>query len=172
LFLTEDQRNPLAMNTEQALDPIKFNLTQNTISEYIRNLSISAIPIDVRIAELPVHDYRYKTVYYFSSPISAAPLYSLCLLFAAIFIGIGIWSLVENGISAADGGILQVMTATARRTKMEDLTRAQNFDQVRLPEELLDLKIRYRELLDVDGIGTRSWIRHCRRDKGTKKGLC
>jgi hypothetical protein len=154
VFLTEDERNPLATDTEKSLSPIKFNLTEITINEYIRNLSISAISLDVGAAEIPVHDYRYETVYLFSSPISIALPYSLCLLFAAISVGIGIWSLVQNGTSAADGGFLQVMTATTGRTRMEDLTQAQHFDQDKLPKELLDLKIRYGELLDVDGTGT------------------
>jgi hypothetical protein len=154
VFLTEDQRNPLAVDTKQSLSPKKFNLTEDTINEYIRNLSISAISLDVGAAQMPVHDYKYKTVYHFSNPLSIILPYSLWLSFATISIGIGIWSLVQNGTSAADGGFPQVITAITGRTKMEDRTLAQHFDQDKLPKELLYLKIRYGELFNVDGIGT------------------
>ena len=46
------------------------------------------------------------------------------------------------------------MTATTGRTKMENLVRAQHIDKDSLPKDLLDLKIRYGELLDEEGVGT------------------
>ena len=70
--------------------------------------------------------------------------------------GIRIWSLNQNGVSAIDGGFLQVMTTTTGRTNMEELTIAHKryIDGDNVPRELLDLKVRYGELVDDEGVCT------------------
>jgi hypothetical protein len=124
------------------------------VNEYLIMTAISALSLNAGETPVPVNTTNYQATYEFSNPLNLVLPYSLSLLFCMVFVGIGIWSWTHNGASAADGGFLQVMTATTGRTRMEDLVVAQHIDKDNLPEELLDLEIRYGELLDAEGVGT------------------
>jgi hypothetical protein len=132
----------------------EMNITETIINEYLAMTAISALSLNVGETPVPVTSTTYQATYTFSNPFNLILPYSLSLFFCAIFVGIGIWSWAHNGASAADGGFLQVMTATTGRTRMEDLVIAQHIDKDNLPEELLDLEVRYGELLDAHGVGT------------------
>jgi hypothetical protein len=136
------------------IDPGQLNITQATINEYLIKVAISALSLNAGTTPVPVNITTYQATYEFSNPFNLILPYSLSLFFCAIFVGIGIWSWAHNGASAADGGFLQIMTATTGRTRMEDLAIAQRIDKDNLPEELLDLEVRYGELLDAHGVGT------------------
>lgn len=46
------------------------------------------------------------------------------------------------------------MTTTVGRAKMEDLVMSQDTGGETMPKELLDLKFRYGELVDEEGLGS------------------
>jgi hypothetical protein len=137
-----------------SIDSKGLNITETTINEYLIKVAISALSLNAGTTPVPVKITTYQATYEFSNPLNLILPYSLSLFFCAIFVGIGIWSWTHNGASAADGGFLQVMTATTGRTRMEDLVVAQHIDNDDLPKELLDLQVRYGELLDAEGVGT------------------
>lgn len=126
------------------------------INEYISNVTLSALNLGLGTQLTPVNVTEYKTTYEFSAPINLILPYALSLFFGIIFVIVGIWSMVQNGTSAADGGFLQIMTSTVGRTEMEDLAVAHQakMDGDNVPKDLLKLKIRYGELIDGEGMGT------------------
>jgi hypothetical protein len=153
-FSDQQRRNDTYIDGRAKISPKEINVTEAAINEYLIKMAISALSLDVGKAPVPVNITTYQATYEFSNPLNLILPYSLSLLFCIVFVVIGIWSWTHNGASAADGGFLQVMTATTGRTRMEDLVVAQHIDKDNLPEELLDLEIRYGELLDADGVGT------------------
>ena len=136
----------------------RFNITQDSINEYMTNLTIAALTLNVATSKTQVQTSEYRTTYEFSAPINIFLPYALCLAFGAAFVAIGIWSLAQNGSPAADGGFLQVMTTTVGRTQMEELAIAlQTGDNPEnITKELLNLRVRYGELIDGAGIRTGS----------------
>jgi hypothetical protein len=80
--------------------------------------------------------------------------YSICLAAATVYAAIAIWSLWRNGLPAADGGFLQIMTATRGNTEMERLVlRDRPMSMENMSKELKGLKIRYGELVGEDVLG-------------------
>jgi hypothetical protein len=155
VFLTDQQRhNDPTFDTSAVIDPRDLNISQITINEYLINTTISALTFNLGESPVPVLVTTYQATYQFSNLLIFLLPYSLSLFFGMIFVGIGVWSWMQNGTSAADGGFLQVMTATTGRTQMEDLVIAQQIDKDNIPKELLDLEVRYGELLDAEGVGT------------------
>jgi hypothetical protein len=155
MFLSDQQRqNDTDPTIPTGIELKELNITETTINEYLAMTAISALSLNVGETRVMVTSTTYRATYTFSNPFNLILPYSLSLFFCAIFVGIGIWSWAHNGASAADGGFLQIMTATTGRTRMEDLAIAQHIDKDNLPEELLDLEVRYGELLDAHGVGT------------------
>jgi hypothetical protein len=155
MFLSDKQRrNDPDSTTPIGIQTKELNITETTINEYLVMAAISALSLNAGETPVPVNITTYQATYEFSNPFNLILPYSLSLFFCAIFVGIGIWSWAHNGASAADGGFLQIMTTTTGRTRMEDLAIAQRIDKDNLPEELLDLEVRYGELLDAHGVGT------------------
>ncbi|KAH7121138.1 hypothetical protein B0J11DRAFT_438407 [Dendryphion nanum] len=140
---------------DQTADPTRFDLSEHMLNEYITNVTISAMSLNIGTVKTPVNITEYRTVYDFSAPLSLIIPYSLCLLFGIFFVGIGIWSLNRNGVPAIDGGFLQVMSTTTGRT-MEALavSHQRSLDDGYRPKGLLDLEVRYGELVDDAGVGT------------------
>lgn len=109
---------------------------------------------------MPVTTTRYRNIYQFSEPLNLILPYSICLGVATIFVIIGIWSLIRNGVAAADGGFLQVMMATRGDTEMDRLVLEHGMIGANdVPQDLKDLKIRYGELVGRETTGARGEIR-------------
>jgi hypothetical protein len=126
------------------------------LNQVLANIAISAISLGLWWDEIPVTFSRYRSLYRFSDPLNLIVPYSLCFTAAVIFAAIATWSLLQNGIPAADGGFLQIMLATRGNTEMnrrvweEDATTVED-----MSDELKNLKVRYGELLvegEVEGI--------------------
>jgi hypothetical protein len=134
--------------------PYLYDITELTLNEYITNVTLSALSLDLGRAKIPVNVTEYRTTYEFSAPLNLILPYALCLAFCIVFVGLGIWSAAKNGVAAMDGGFLQVMATTSGRTRMETLAAAQGscFDANNVPKDLLDLEVRYGELVDVEGV--------------------
>ncbi|CAN9172212.1 unnamed protein product [Alternaria sp. RS040] len=79
---------------------------------------------------------------------------TICLVAAITFAAIAIWSLSRNGTPAADGGFLQIMTATRGNAEMERLVLREKLTAVEdMSVELKALKVRYGELVGEDVVG-------------------
>ncbi|KAL1792233.1 hypothetical protein ACET3X_009984 [Alternaria dauci] len=142
---------------EENFDPRRdLNLSEAMLNEFLINVSISALTLDTWHVPYPVNITEYRTTYHFSRPINLIIPYALSLAFALVFIGIGIWSLVENGVPATDGGFLQVATTTTGRTEMAKLIESNTEEDGKegVRKELLSMKVRYGELVDDGGVST------------------
>lgn len=136
-------------------DPRKeLNLTEAILNDVLTNITLSAISLGTWWDEIEVNYTRYQSTYSFANPINLILPYSVCLAVATAFAATAIWSLSRNGIPAADGGFLQIMTATRGNTEMERLVLRENLTTVEnMSEELKALRVRYGELVGEDVVG-------------------
>jgi hypothetical protein len=145
------------LNSEELylFDPSRdLVFTEARLNEYIQHVTTSALSLETFYERIPVKTTQYRSTYHFSAPLNLILPYALSLAFACVFVGIRTWSLLQNGDSAADGGFLQIMTATTGRTEMEELVIRHDVEGKGASKELLDLKIRYGELVDGEGVST------------------
>jgi hypothetical protein len=136
-------------------DP-RYNLsiTEDLLNSVLTNLTFSAISLGIWWDMVPVTTTRYRSTYSFTNPLNLILPYSTCLAAATLFAAIAIWSLWRNGIPAADGGFLQIMTATRGNTEMERLVLRERLITIEnMSVELKDLRIRYGELVGEDVLG-------------------
>jgi hypothetical protein len=125
-----------------------INITEETLNAVLTNVTISALSLGIWWDTVPVTTTRYRNTYEFSQPLDLILPYSISLAIATGFVFIGIWSLVRNGVAAADGGFLQVMMATRGHTEMEKLVLKEGtFATDEISREVKDLEIRYGELV-------------------------
>ncbi|KAF1842004.1 uncharacterized protein K460DRAFT_409441 [Cucurbitaria berberidis CBS 394.84] len=150
--------NPRRYNntiTTHEKDPrLDLYFDETALNDYITNITISALSLNIWKSLTPVKTTEYHSTYQFSKPINLILPYALSLALALVFVGIGTWSLVHNGVPAVDGGFLQILTTTTGRTEMEKLVEAQHGDGEGASKELLEMQIRYGELVDAEGAGT------------------
>ncbi|CAN9172688.1 unnamed protein product [Alternaria alternata] len=136
-------------------DPRKeLNLTEVILNDVLTNITLSAISLGTWWDEIEVNYTRYQSTYSFANPLNLILPYSICLAVATAFAAIAIWSLSHNGIPAADGGFLQIMTATRGNTEMERLVLREKLTTVEnMSVELKALRVRYGELVGEDVVG-------------------
>ncbi|KAI4676695.1 uncharacterized protein J4E84_009530 [Alternaria hordeiaustralica] len=119
-------------------DLLSLSVQQHNISDY----SISRNNQNITVYEAHVETTEQACI-----PKSVF----ICFVAAIIFAGIAIYSLSRNGTPAADGGFLQIMTATRGNTEMERLVLRQDLTNLdKLPLELRSLKVRYGELVGAE----------------------
>ncbi|KAI4625480.1 hypothetical protein J4E80_002611 [Alternaria sp. BMP 0032] len=133
-----------------------LNLSEAMLNEFVANVTISAISLGTWWDMVPVTSTRYRSTYKLSSPLNLVLPYSICLAATTVFMAIAIWSLWRNRVPAADGGFLQIMTATVGDTRMgrvvmEGRVAATND----MSDELKSLEIRYGELVNENAVGTK-----------------
>ncbi|KAI4616751.1 hypothetical protein J4E80_006026 [Alternaria sp. BMP 0032] len=128
-----------------------LEITEELLNNALTNITLSAISLGLWQETIPVTFTRYQSTYSFASPLNLILPYSICFVAASIFAGIAIYSLSRNGTPAADGGFLQIMTATRGNTEMERLVLRHDLTKLdKLPVELRNLKVRYGELVGAD----------------------
>lgn len=131
-----------------------LDLTEPTLNDVLTNITLSAISLGTWWDEIAVNHTQYYSTYSFANPLNVILPYSICLAVATAFAAIAIWSLSRNGIPAADGGFLQIMTTTRGNTEMERLVLR---EKLRIVEdysvELKALKVRYGELVGEGVVG-------------------
>jgi hypothetical protein len=146
------------------MPPRDLNLTEAMLNQFLANVSISAISLGTWRRLTPVNITNYRNVYTFSSPQSLILPYLIALSLSLLCNILGIWALSTNGEVAENGGFLQIMTTTRGNTEMDQVARKINHGREGGPEkELLDLKIRYGEM--VEGCGA------CEGDEKTISGF-
>lgn len=153
--------NPQRYNRTRNLDSLRgvdprdgLNISEDMLNEFLTNVSISALSLDTWKERVPMNLTEYRGTYQFSRPRNLIIPYALAIGFALAFVGIGMWSLMQNGVSAVDGGFLHVVTATTGRTEMERVIVENHVEGDSVAKEVLNMKIRYGELVDGEGVGT------------------
>lgn len=131
-----------------------INITQDLLNDVLSNIAISVISLGTWWDMVPITTTRYQSTYSFANPLKLILPYSICFAAATAFAAIAIWSLSRNGTPAADGGFLQIMTATRGNTEMERLVLREKLTTIEnMSVELKALRVRYGELVDEDVVG-------------------
>lgn len=148
-----DQKNspPISFTvTEQKLNDLLFNITLSAISTY--QLWNTTTNVTINTA---------STIYRFSKPLNLFAPYGLTLVFSLPFIILGLWALNENGVSAIDGGFIQLLTTTAgSSTLRKEAVKSCLGGHKNTPKRLLNMKLRFGQLknkskYDIEG---KRWI--------------
>jgi hypothetical protein len=131
-----------------------YNITEDILNDVLTNITLSALSLGTWWDNVTVTTTRYQSTYSFTNPLNLILPYSVCFAAATLFAAIAIWSLWRNGVPAADGGFLQIMTATRGNTEMERLVLKERLIAIdNMSKELKNLKIRYGELVGEDVLG-------------------
>ncbi|KAF7674365.1 hypothetical protein GT037_007125 [Alternaria burnsii] len=131
-----------------------INVTEDLLNSVLTNITISTISLGTWWDMVPITTTHYQSIYSFANPLNLILPYSIYLVAAITFAAIAIWSLSRNGTPAADGGFLQIMTATRGNTEMERLVLREKLTAVEdMSVELKALKVRYGEFVGEDVVG-------------------
>ncbi|KAF2670593.1 hypothetical protein BT63DRAFT_424523 [Microthyrium microscopicum] len=141
-------------NNYTAVEP-DFNFTQESLNEGLANVTFSLMfAMDQSNTTVEAQTWEPVNVYKFEPRLNLIIPYFLCLAVAIPFLFLGMVSLNRNGVSAMDGGFLQILMTTTGSKSLEKAAAAGCLGgRENIPKELLDMKIRFGELVEADGHG-------------------
>jgi hypothetical protein len=126
----------------------ELNITEASLNELLTNVTLSTMSLGIWKQPTLVTTTEYRNTYHFSRPMNLILPYSLCLGIGIIIIILGLWSLYQNEIPAADGSFLQIVMAIKGGTKLEELVIKQGLvGSTEASKELKELKVRFGELV-------------------------
>jgi hypothetical protein len=135
-----------------------FNITegpdlvidQDILDEMLQNITLSLMnTFPLWSTEVNVTQTIFRNVYSFSNKLNLLLPYYVSLAVALPLLALGGLSLYQNGVSATDGGFLQIVTTTSTSKALHAAASEGALGgQENVPEELRDLKIRYGELIN------------------------
>jgi hypothetical protein len=132
-----------------------YNVTQELLNQALLNITLSTIT-DFRLWQqggTPVKQWKTINVYSFSKPLNLLIPYFVSLVVALPMLAIGAFALHQNGVSAVDGGFIQMVTTSTGSATLEKLAAGGCLGgDENAPKELNELKIRFGELVG-DGRG-------------------
>lgn len=141
--------------------PAWLDMSEDLINEALLNATISTLSLGLWHDTVNVTQTLYRNVYRFSHPAQLLLPYACCLALTRAIVGAGLHALHQNGVAAIDGGFLQVLTTTTGDTKLrEAAARGCLGGSYNMPDELLDMKVRFGELdsepgaVQTSGFGT------------------
>lgn len=95
-------------------------------------------------------------VYSFSNPLSLILPYFVTLTVALPFMVLGFLALLRNGVSATDGGFMQIITTSTGSAVLDRAAAGGCLGgDESVPEELRDLKIQFGEFIGRGGAGVK-----------------
>lgn len=131
-------------------DGPNFVLSQDILNDALFNITMSAAyQIGFWQSTVPVNETDTFNTFSFASRRTLIIPYLICLLLSIPFLYLGINSLRLNGVSAMEGGFIQVLMTTNGSKALEKaaaggcLGGGEN-----VPEDLKNLKIRFGELVN------------------------
>jgi len=131
------------------------NLVVNgdTLNEMLQNVTLSLMNnFGIWTREVEATQSTLRNVYSFSNKLNLLLPYYVTLLVALPLLVIGGWSMRENGVTATDGGFLQILTTTSRSEQLRQAAAAGSLGgEENVPEELKELKIMFGKLIGDKG---------------------
>ena len=126
-----------------------FDVSQDVLNDALFNATISAaLQLGYWNTSVPISSTNYFNVYSFANPKQLIIPYFACLLLSTPFLLLGLFSLHRNGVSAIQGGFLQMLTTTIGSDTLREAAAGSSLGgEENVPEELKRLKIRYGELI-------------------------
>jgi hypothetical protein len=115
----------------------------------LANITIGTLTLDLWRGIVNGSVSRTYTVFRFDRRINFYLPCGLCLLYSLPVVALGMLALRSNGVSAIDGGFVQIlMTAATCETAVEKAARRGCLGGSKnMPEELMRLKVRFGELV-------------------------
>ncbi|KUJ09690.1 uncharacterized protein LY89DRAFT_761314 [Mollisia scopiformis] len=129
-----------------------ITINQDILNEMLQNITLSVMnTLGYWTTEVNATTSTLRNVYSFSNKLNLILPYYLSLAVSLPLLLIGSILLHRNGVSATDGGFLQILTTTSTSKALHGaasqgaLGGAEN-----VPDQLKELKVRYGELIDDD----------------------
>lgn len=144
-------KQPNGLQTDQDIQNLSFNITEESLNKLLANFTLSIIPyLGLWNDTVNITRHISQNVYSFSQPINLLIPYSLSLVLAFPCILLGTFALVQNGIPANDGGFIQILSTTTGSPALQ-IAAAGNClaGDGRPSEHLRNLKVRYGELVGL-----------------------
>jgi hypothetical protein len=110
-----------ANNSDLAdLNPEDFDISEALLNQALANITISALSLGTWYDNVHGSSTRVFNVYHFHNRLSFYLPYGLCLLLTFPVRVLGLLALQHNDVTAVDGGFVQLLMTTTRRTDLED----------------------------------------------------
>ncbi|CZR65875.1 uncharacterized protein PAC_15775 [Phialocephala subalpina] len=123
-------------------------LTQDLLNRMLQNITLSLMNnFGIWTTDVNATQHTFRNVYSFSNKLNLLLPYFGSLLIALPLLAIGMLSFVENGVSATDGGFLQILTTTSASKTLHRVAEGGSLGgEENVPKELKELKIMFGEL--------------------------
>ena len=132
---------------------ITLNLSGDTLQRMLQNITISLLTMGNAIIKTNVTTTNYVNKYQFGPHYELVAPYVSALVFALLFAILGSLALVQNGVSATEGGFLQLLCTTRGSSVLDEKARAGCLGgEENVPEELQNLLVRFGELRNGEGV--------------------
>lgn len=131
--------------------PIVFDITAEALNQLLGNFTLSLITL-MGLWNETVNVTRSvsENVYVFSQPLNLILPYSISLLLVLPCLLIGSFALINNGVPAADGSFIQILSTTTGSPNLQRAAASNCLANPECPsEQLRKLKVRYGELADL-----------------------
>ncbi|KAE8448782.1 hypothetical protein EG329_008784 [Mollisiaceae sp. DMI_Dod_QoI] len=124
-------------------------ITQDILNEMLQNITLSLMnSFGLWTTEVNTTTSTFRNVYSFSDKLNLLLPYYLSLIISLPLLAIGGACLHSNGVSAIDGGFLQILMTTSNSKALHEVASDGALGgQENVPEELKELKVRYGELV-------------------------
>lgn len=132
-----------------------FNITADMLNEYVFNATTSVMAVYGRWnTTANATTFTTLNVYSFSEPLNLIIPYFLTLLVSVPFVVMGCLALMKNGVSATDGGFMQLITTNTGSAIIDKAAAGGCLGgDESAPQELKDLEIRFGEFVGRDEPG-------------------
>ncbi|KAL8996887.1 MAG: hypothetical protein Q9169_003698 [Polycauliona sp. 2 TL-2023] len=136
----------------------QFVVTEESLNDALFNLTLSAALQLGFWTDTVVADVTSQlNVYSFTSPMQLLAPYLVCLFLSFPLLLIGLRSLRLNGVSAIQGGFVQVMMTTMGSRRLEEAVAGGCVGgENNVSKKLGNLKVRFGELVGKEGKGVRA----------------
>ncbi|KAI9785818.1 MAG: hypothetical protein M1816_008210 [Peltula sp. TS41687] len=129
---------------------VGIRITEKILNELLANITISSISSSGmwKVTTNTTQDV-FVNVFSFSRPSNLIVPYFLLLCLALPFLILGTLALYQNGVSATDGGFVQILSTTTGSGELQRVAAAGCLGgEENIPKDLKRLKIRFGELID------------------------
>lgn len=127
-----------------------YKVTEDLLNEVLANVTISALSLNTRYDIVDGFANKTVGVYQFRGKVSFYLAYGLPLLLTIPVVVLGLAALQHNGVSAIEGGFVQLLMTTTGYSELHNVAaKGCMGGQENVPKDLMKLKVRFGELLDV-----------------------
>ncbi|KAF2125621.1 hypothetical protein P153DRAFT_359973 [Dothidotthia symphoricarpi CBS 119687] len=140
--------NKYYIESEIGATPLSIDFSEALLNEALANITISALSLNTWYDVVHGSSTKVMNVYHFERKLSFYLPYGLCLLLTLPVLAVGLLALRHNGVSAIDGGFVQILMTTTGHTELDRVAMKGCLGgEKNIPKELEMLKIRFGELL-------------------------